>query len=59
MKSVNLYVTKPHLSDVEEKRRRPGVWSAKNKLKRKLWISSDFDAPLPPDLLTTFLGFAK
>jgi hypothetical protein len=59
MKSVNLYVTKPHLSDVEKKRRRAGVWSSKNKLKSKLWISPDFDASLPPDLLTTFLGFAK
>jgi prevent-host-death family protein len=31
-------------------RRRPG------RLKRKLWIADDFDAPLPNELLDAFLG---
>jgi prevent-host-death family protein len=44
---------------VEKRLRRPGVWSAKGKLKSKLWISPDFDGPLPADLLATFLGSAK
>jgi prevent-host-death family protein len=30
--------------------RRPGGW------KGKVWISKDFDAPLPPEVLTEFLG---
>ncbi len=42
-----------------KKLRRPGVWSAKGKLKAKLWISSDFDGPLPVDLLAQFTGSGK
>jgi prevent-host-death family protein len=44
---------------VEKKVRRPGVWGAKSKLKGKLWISPDFDGPLPADLLASFLGSGK
>jgi prevent-host-death family protein len=44
---------------VEKKRRRPGVWGARSKLKSKLWIAPDFDGPLPADLLATFLGSGK
>jgi len=44
---------------VEKKVRRPGVWGANSKLKGKLWISPDFDGPLPADLLATFLGSGK
>ena len=34
-------------------RRRPGV------AKGRIWISEDFDAPLPPDILAAFLGEDK
>jgi prevent-host-death family protein len=33
--------------------RRPG------RTRGKIWISKDFDAPLPPDLLAAFLGGGK
>jgi prevent-host-death family protein len=41
---------------VEKKLRRPGVWSSKSKLKTRLWVSPDFDGPLPADLLSEFTG---
>jgi prevent-host-death family protein len=44
---------------VEKKLRRPGVWGPKSKLKSKLWISPDFDGPLPAELLVPFLGAGK
>lgn len=31
-------------------KRKPGVW------KGKLWVASDFDDPLPPDILSGFTG---
>lgn len=39
-----------------KKLRRPGVWGAKIKSKSRLWISPDFDAPLPSELLARFTG---
>ena len=31
-------------------KRKPGIW------KGRLWVASDFDDPLPPDILSGFMG---
>ena len=41
---------KARLVPILRARRKPGIW------KGKLWISDDFDAPLPPDILDAFYG---
>lgn len=47
MKTVNIHAAKTHLSSLVEE-------AARGILKGKVWISDDFDDPLPPEILRGF-----
>jgi hypothetical protein len=49
-------IARPPEPGERKAQRKAGVWNLKGSAKSTFWIASDFDAPLPSDLLVQFIG---